>query len=325
VETIEEGFVYAQVGAHVKILITGSSGMLGTALIDQLLESKQFEVEGVAIHKHEHRGINFHHVDLTDKSLVHDVLSKSRPDLIIHTAAYTDVDACEKEGELAQKVNVDATRYVAEKASQTSCQFIFISTDYVFDGEKKSPYTEEDDAKPKSTYGQSKLDAEEVVKSCNLNAAIIRTSWLYGDNGKNFFRSIIQKIARNESLQIVDDQLGAPTYTQDLATAICRMIKTSQKGGGLSGCNVYHVANAGQTTWFGAARKLIEKTDFTGSVEAITSSELNRAAQRPMNSVLNMSKLNHDFGIKMRPWQTALDQYWSESLKREWEQLLTSN
>ncbi|MCH8052789.1 MAG: sugar nucleotide-binding protein, partial [Planctomycetes bacterium] len=213
-------------------------------------------------------------------------------------------------------------KYQPEKVNAA---VFFLSTDYVFDGSKSKPYLETDSPHPLSVYGRSKLEAEEALKSKNVPAYLVRTSWLYGDGGKNFFRAILRRLSRGELLRVVSDQYGAPTYTRDLADAISKIIDAINPKHSAKEMKTYHIANSGRTTWWGAAQRVIHKINNQTNVNPISSQELNRIAKRPRNSVFDMSRVTRDFGIEMRSWEAAVDDYWSRSLVKEWEQLAISN
>lgn len=305
-----------------KILVTGSTGMLGSDVVRELVRSH--EVVGLSRHEREDQEIPWYPIDITYAAVVTKRVKSLKPDIVIHTAAYTDVDGCERDPERAISVNTQGTESVAEACAQVGATLVFISTDYVFDGNKKEPYDEEDVPKPINAYGQSKRDAENIILSSNLRAYVIRTSWLFGEHGKNFFRSVIQQIARGEKLQVVDDQEGAPTYTKDLAKALQFVLEQTGPDPHRRSSCVYHLANSGVTSWFHAAQYLVKKIGLDIDIKRLSSEELNRPAARPKNSVLNTSSIRRDFGIQMRSWEEAVDAYWHESLREEWEKLIRS-
>ncbi len=302
-----------------RILVTGSNGTLGSDLVKVL--SSTYEVFGLGYRPNRHADSRYIQTDISNPSAVLKAVSAVKPAIIIHAAAYTNVDACETNPYQAFLVNVKGTECVAQASDEMGATLFFISTDYVFDGTKHSPYEESDTPNPLSVYGRSKLEAEEFLKARCRSAWIIRSSWLFGANGRNFFRAMLERIQKGEELKVVDDQKGAPTYTKDLAQVLRSLI---EKGNRAEGCIIYHLANGGETTWFQAAKKLLEKMNSKIGVKPISSQELKRPAQRPANSVFNMTKIERDYDIKLRSWNEAFDEFWEETLKREWENSIVS-
>jgi dTDP-4-dehydrorhamnose reductase len=292
--------------------------MLGMDLEEQL--KGRHQLFGIANIRNKKQTIRFKQLELTDRKGIDSAMCGFGPDVVIHTAAFTAVDECESKRALAFEVNQQGTELISKISARINATLFFISTDYVFEGEKDSPYTETDRPNPKSVYGASKLAGEKAVQEHGKRAFIVRTSWLYGAHGSHFFRAIINKIAEGQTLQVVNDQRGAPTYTKDLARVLASMIE-KLKGRDARGCDIYHVANAGETTWFEAAQVLVKKTKSAVRVEPQSSNALNRAAIRPKNSTLNLDRLKNDFNIQTRTWEKALDAYWSESLSAEWQAL----
>lgn len=274
-----------------KVLITGSNGMLGSSLLEQL--KKKYSIKGITIED----------ADITDFDAVVKVIRKIKPDIVIHTAAYTKVDDCESNSLLAYKVNAIGTRNVAVACQKIDASMVYISTDYVFDGTKESPYTEFDAANPLSVYGKTKLAGEEFIRQILNRFYIIRTSWLYGEGGVNFVDTIINKAKTEKVLKVVDDQFGSPTYTKDLADKIGEIIDKERYG-------TYHVTNSGSCSWFEFAKKIIEYSNIKG-VDAIPikSNALNRPAKRPANSVLQNFMLELEGIPLMRPWEEAVREY----------------
>ena len=230
-------------------------------------------------------------------------IEKLRPDILIHVAAYTDVDGCERDEEKAFAVNAEGTKYVALAASRCRAKLVYLSTDYVFDGNKKEPYMESDLPHPLNVYGRSKLQGEQYVQEWVKNGLIIRTQWLYGRYGKNFVSSILQQARVKRALSIVNDQIGSPTYTADLAKAISVLIQFDAQG-------IFHVANSDRCTWytFGQAILNLSRMDEV-KVISISSEALDRPAVRPSYSVFNCQKLKEKTGLSLRPWSEALKDY----------------
>ncbi|MFH1836946.1 MAG: dTDP-4-dehydrorhamnose reductase [Candidatus Omnitrophota bacterium] len=246
----------------------------------------------------------FYKVDLANKSAVKDIFDKEKPELVIHTAAWTDVDGCETNPEKAERLNVSITRDLAEIAERSAVKLIYISTDFVFDGEKKTPYTEDDGTAPIGVYGKTKLRGEETVQDMLSRYVILRTSWLYGEGGKNFVDTILNSAVDKKELKVVDDQVGSPTYTKDLAYAIEKLIEVFDK----INRNILHVSNSGQCSWFEFAKEILKDNNKT-EIKPVTSKELNRPAPRPKFSVLDNTKFEKITEHKMRPWKEALGEY----------------
>lgn len=298
-----------------KVLITGAGGMLGRDLVKTL--TPRHEV--IPFITEQNSTSNDNPPAVLNESLIAGIFAANKPDVVIHAAAYTDVDGAEQNGGQAQLVNVKGTLNIAGASIKAGAVLFFISTDYVFDGLKSTPYEEDDAPNPLSMYGKTKLAAERelALKFAPLGSIyIIRTSWLFGANGKNFFRSILKAARERDVIRVVGDQKGAPTYTKDFASVFQVLIEKANRQ---TGCRIYHLANSGSTTWHHAAEALLKKVHFTGKLVAIGSNELGRPAKRPENSVLNLKKVQRDFGIRLRPWEAALDEFWNEVLKHEWE------
>ncbi|HNQ46558.1 MAG TPA: dTDP-4-dehydrorhamnose reductase [Syntrophorhabdus sp.] len=275
-----------------KILTTGSHGLLGTNILPVL--ERSFTVIPYDIEEW----------DITDRDAGERTIRDIRPDVILNLAAYTNVDECEDCLSLADRVNAEAPGIMAKLCSDHNIKFVHISTDYVFDGEKETPYIEDDETNPTSVYGLSKLSGEKKVLANCPDATIIRTQWLYGHGGINFITKIT-KIAREQGVaEVVNDQRGCPTYAKDIADPILLLIEKNRSG-------IYHVANAGSCTWFDFAREIFSCLHIDVVLKPITSEQLNRKANRPRNSVFDCSRLFRDTGHRMRTWQDALHDYLS--------------
>ena len=277
-----------------KILITGSKGQLGSELVELL--SKDNEVYGFG-HKE---------LDVTDKNLVINTVSKIIPDVIIYSAAFTNVDGCESNIKTAFDVNIIGTGNVAIASKKNKSKMVYISTDYVFDGKKNSPYLESDIPNPVSIYGVSKYGGELIVKHFLNNFFIVRTSWLYSKRGKNFVNTILNIAKNKKELKVVYDQVGCPTYAPDLANAISALISTKYYG-------IYHITNSGECSWYEFAKKILEYAEIKDiKVTPISTEELNRQAPRPKYSVLKNSNLEKRKIYKMRNWELALKDFFKK-------------
>lgn len=244
--------------------------------------------------------------DITDKDRIIKSARDAKPDLIIHTAAWTDVDGCEEEPEKAKKINQKGTENVAISTSELSIPLIYISTDFVFDGNKKALYTENDLPNPVNIYGKSKLEGEKKVAALN-KYIILRTGWMFGVNGKNFVDTILDKAKAKKEIKVVDDQIGCPTYTKDFATAIGKLLSVVPIR---DTREIYHITNKGAVTWFDYTKEIIKIRGVDNiQLVPIKSDQLNRPAKRPAFSVLDNSKFEKATGFVMRPWRDALREY----------------
>ena len=283
-----------------KVLLIGADGMLGGELKERL--EQKYEVIGTTLQT----------LDICDKPAVLNKVQEVNPDFIINCAAYTNVDGCEVNYELANQVNGEAVSHIAEAAKQKDSTFIHISTDYVFDGklEVDKAYTEDMPACPVSAYGKTKYLGEQNATKAE-RYYILRTAWLYGLGGKNFVKTML-RIAENESVSVVDDQHGSPTCT----TTLCEIIEQIMEKEPAYG--IYHSTNEGFTTWCGFTRKIYELAGIKTPVIALTSEEYKTAhpesSDRPTNSKLSKEKL-HQVGIFPAKWENALDEYVKEELK----------
>jgi dTDP-4-dehydrorhamnose reductase len=282
------------------ILVAGKSGQLARALAAEANERK---ISLMAIARPE--------LDLSDAGSIDRSLNSYLPRAIINAAAYTFVDKAESEPDMAFKINRDGAAHLARVAGRLRVPCIHVSTDYVFDGSKSTPYEEDDRPFPLGVYGRSKRDGEIAVLESYPSAAILRTSWVYSPHGHNFVKTMLHLAETRERIQVVDDQYGAPTSARDLAQAILEIIdqiaaEPEKKFGG-----IYHLTAAGKTTWYGFASTIFAGWAARGGkvpiVEAITTANYPTPARRPSNSQLDCSKAAHIFGVRLRPWQRALD------------------
>jgi dTDP-4-dehydrorhamnose reductase len=271
-----------------KIVLTGARGMLASDLIPCLTKYRH---EVIALTKEE--------LDVTDEASVSSVLSAHRPNIVIHPAAYTKVDLAESESDQAFRINGEGTENVARACKQHEVPMLFVSTDYVFDGEKESPYQTNDPTNPLSVYGKSKLAGEQAVMRHLNRFYIVRTSWLYGRNGRNFVETMLNKADQGSPLRVVADQWGCPTSTVSLSEIICDLILTEAWG-------IHHGTDEGVTTWYEFARAIVQGRV---SVDAIETKDFPTPAKRPKYSVLDKSSLPESTRRKLVTWQKALENY----------------
>lgn len=269
------------------ILVVGAKGMLGQDLLALLGERG--------------RGIDLPDIDITDLVSVQRMLTALKPRVVVNCAAYTDVDGCESNRETAMQVNGEGVAFLALITREIGAKLVQISTDYVFDGAKGAPYLEDDLPRPLSVYGESKL-AGELNVDVNPDNLVVRTQWLYGLHGKNFVETMLRLGQEKDELSVVDDQIGSPTWTVDLAQAIVSLIDRDCRG-------VYHCANSGTTSWNGFAQAIFEESAMPVKVTAMTTDQLGRPARRPLYSTLDCGKLSADTGYAPQPWREALRQY----------------
>jgi dTDP-4-dehydrorhamnose reductase len=274
-----------------KAIIFGASGLLGHELM------REWSGDEII-------GLRSRDSDIRQRDHVRSVIEKTRPDWIVLSAAYTDVDGCEKNQDLAFAVNRDGAVNVALAAKQVNAKLLFLSSDYVFDGKKTSPYEIDDARNPQSVYGRSKAEAEvrllEVLPKC----CIVRTSWLFGTGGKCFPDTILKLAASRPTLDVVNDQRGCPTYAVDLARAIVQLCRKEAS-------EIVHATNAGDCTWFDFAREIVKTAGLPTEVRPTTTQQMARPAPRPAYSVLSATSLQN-YGITMPTWQDALSRYVKE-------------
>ena len=244
-------------------------------------------------------------LDLARPDSIREVVRATAPRLIVNAAAYTDVDGAESETDAAHTVNGIGPGVLAEEASRLGARLVHFSTDYVFDGEKSTPYTEDDPPNPLNVYGSSKLEGEEAIRQGADRYMILRTSWIYGLHGRNFLRTILRLARERDEIRVVDDQFGAPTPSWAVAEAVCRIIEDDRDATGL-----YHVSCAGQTSWYGFARSILAQLpDERGAgcrVIPIPASEYPARVKRPRWSVLSNLRLERTFGFTIPDWTEAL-------------------
>jgi dTDP-4-dehydrorhamnose reductase len=284
----------------VRVLVVGSDGQLGKELIDQGGQRK-FEILAV----------DYKQMDIADPVQVTMTMAEYQPALIINAAAYTQVDRAESESEFAFAVNRDGPTYLAQWCNQARIPLIQISTDFVFNGEKRAPYTESDPISPISVYGRSKADGETAVRSHLKEHIIIRTSWLYSAHGHNFVKTMLRLVRAGKEIRVVADQYGSPTCADDLAEAVWTIVAQLSKGDH-SPWGTYHYCGHGITTWFHFSEKIIEIAGEYISKQSIpitpiSTSEYYTAAKRPLFSALDCQRIKTRFGIAPKPWQDSLE------------------
>ena len=273
-----------------KILITGSNGMLG------------YDLQEVLKDYHELILTTSETLDITDKQNTIDFICDAKPDIVINSAAYTDVDGCEENQDLAYAVNGDGVRNLALACKEVDCALVHISTDYVFDGAARDPIDENGQIGPISVYGKSKLEGEKAIQEILDKYFIVRTAWLYGINGKNFPKTMLELAKNHSEITVVYDEVGTPTYTPDLASGISQLIETDYYG-------IYHLTNSGSCSWCEFARYIFEVAQSDVKVIPVTASEFARPAPRPSYSVLN-NKNWMEKGFKpLRSYKEAIKEY----------------
>lgn len=274
-----------------KVVVTGAKGQLGIDLVD-LLSDRGYEVYGYGREE----------LDITNFDQVHQVISKVKPDVVIHAAAYTKVDLAESEPDQAFFINAYGTRNVAVVSEVVGAKLVYISTDYVFDGMATTPYNEFAPTNPLSVYGKSKLAGEQFVRDLHSKFFIVRTSWVYGKHGNNFVKTMLKLAKERDELMVVNDQIGCPTYTVDLANCILELIQTEKYG-------VYHVSNSGYCSWYEFAKAIFEEAGIEVKVNPCTTKEFPRPAPRPMYSVFEHMALRLNGFSEMREWREALKDF----------------
>lgn len=273
-----------------KILITGSNGMLGHDLISVLKKEHDLVLTTSKT------------LDITDKDKTIDFICDTKPDIVINSAAYTDVDGCEENSDLAFSVNGDGVRNLALACREIDCPLVHISTDYIFNGKNDRPWVEDDEIGPISVYGKSKLEGEQAILEILDRYFIVRTAWLYGINGKNFPKTMLELAKNHSEITVVYDEVGSPTYSLDLAEGISELIETDYYG-------IYHLTNSGSCSWCEFARFIFEIADEDVNVIPVTASEFARPAPRPSYSVLENKKWIEKGFKPLRSYKEAIKDY----------------
>ena len=274
-----------------KILVTGAMGQLGS---DVIIELNQRGIDNI--------GIDIAELDITDANAVREYLKHRKPKSVIHCAAYTAVDKAEDEPELCMRVNADGTENIARVCSEIDAEMTYISTDYVFSGEGDKPYETDDSTRPLQVYGKSKLAGEEAVLLYLNKHYIVRTSWVFGKNGSNFVRTMLKLAETRAEISVVNDQIGSPTYTPDLATLICDIALTGKYG-------VYHATNEGFCSWAEFAEEIIRLNGNQCRTNHIPTEMYPTKAVRPKNSRLSKASLDREGFERLPDWRDALVRY----------------
>lgn len=294
-----------------KIIITGCNGQLGNAVIELLKNGEGSLGEIPACYdEFELFPVDVDELDISDAAAVDAFVAKTQPDLIVNCAAMTNVDGCESDVDLAEKVNSDGPLNLATAAKKHNAKLVHISTDYVFRGNASTPYVETDACDPVTAYGLSKYHGEQnVIKACD-KSFILRTSWLYGLVGSNFVKTIRRVAKEKGVLKVVDDQRGNPTNAEDLAFHILLVATTENYG-------IYHCTGSGECSWYDFACKILEYSKIPCDISPCSTDESGRKAKRPAYSSLRNLKLEQTVGDHMREWQVALEEYINKLEKAE--------
>lgn len=281
-----------------KILVTGANGQVGEELQSLAKGNTRFEFIFTTREQ----------LALDNPAGISEFITSQKPDYFINCAAYTAVDKAESEKELAYKINAEAPEEIAIACEANHIQLIHVSTDYVFDGEGNSPYKEEDRTHPVNLYGASKLEGEKRIIQNNPSAIIIRTAWVYSEFGKNFVKTMLRLMAEKEQVNVVSDQRGAPTYAADLAETIMKIVSVletkDQPSPDYGG--IYHFSNEGNISWYDFAVAIKELSGSSCLVNPIPTSEFPTPAKRPFYSILDKTRIQNRFGIKLKDWKQSL-------------------
>ncbi|MED3351284.1 dTDP-4-dehydrorhamnose reductase [Bacillus thuringiensis] len=274
-----------------KVLVTGAKGQLGQDVVS-LLKEQTWEVFGFGREE----------LNITDEKQVSEKVLLIQPDIIIHTAAYTQVDQAESDEEAAFKVNAEGTKYLAQAAEVVGAKFCYVSTDYVFDGTKETPYKADDQTNPRTVYGKSKLVGEQYTQEYCSKSYIVRTSWVFGLYGNNFVKTMLRLAEENKELGIVHDQVGSPTYTTDLARFIISLVQTDKYG-------VYHGSNSGVCSWYEFAKEIFKQSNIEIVVNPLKTEDFPRPAARPKYSVLDKGMIEENGFESFQNWKEALKDF----------------
>lgn len=287
-----------------KIFVTGVSGQLGFDVV------REGDLRGYEMVRSDFVGVVQQRLDITNADEVLQAVKTLQPDVIVHCAAYTAVDKAEEMKEVCWKVNVDGTANLARAAKEVGAKFVYISTDYVYDGEGDKPFIETDAPNPPGYYGLTKFEGEKVVQIILDNFFIVRTSWVFGMNGHNFVKTMLSLAETRNALNVVANQIGSPTYTFDLSRLIVDMIETEKYG-------IYHATNEGFCSWADFSKEIFKQAEKDVKVNSVTSEEYPTVAVRPKNSRMSKQKLIDNGFQPLRTWQEALEHYLNELKNQE--------
>ena len=277
-----------------RVFVTGVKGQLGYDVMNEL--EKQ-GLEGI--------GVDIDEMDITDADQVNKVIKEAAPDAVIHCAAYTAVDAAEDNEEICRKVNAQGTENIAKVCEELDIKMMYISTDYVFNGQGERPWEPDDEREPLNVYGQTKYEGELAIEEHVKKFFTVRIAWVFGVNGKNFIKTMLNLGKTHDHLTVVNDQTGSPTYTYDLARLLVDMIQTDKYGR-------YHATNEGLCTWYEFACEIFKQAGMDVSVAPVSSDEYSAKAKRPSNSRMDKSKLTANGFQPLPTWQDALSRYLKE-------------
>ena len=281
-----------------RVVVTGAAGQLGQDVVLELARKN-----------HEAFGTDREKLDITNEADVFAFISEVKPDVILHCAAYTNVDAAEENEELAYQINALGTEYLAKAAQQIGAKMLYVSTDYVFNGTATEPYEVEQQTKPLGAYGRTKLAGEELLQKNLKEFFIVRTAWVFGVHGHNFVKTMIRLGEERGEVGVVHDQVGSPTYTVDLAKFMVELMVTDKYG-------IYHVTNSGVCSWYEFAVEIFKQSDINVTVNPLTSDQFPRPAARPKYSVLSKKKIEEKDLSPLRDWKDALVAYLQESTNK---------
>ena len=278
-----------------RVLVTGAKGQLGTDLMDELAKRG---IEGI--------GVDVEEMDITDRDACMRVISEAKADAVIHCAAYTAVDAAEDHVDLCRRINGEGTRNVALACRETGAKLMYISSDYVFDGTGTRPWEPDDERHPLNVYGQTKYEGELAVEELTEKFFIVRIAWVFGVAGKNFIKTMLRLGEERGAVSVVDDQVGSPTYTYDLARLLVDMIQTDRYGR-------YHATNEGLCSWYEFAKEIFRQAGMDQvQVTPVTSDQFPAKATRPSNSRMSKEKLQENGFTPLPTWQDALGRFLKE-------------
>ena len=277
-----------------KVLVTGAKGQLGTDLMNELAKRG---IEGI--------GVDVQEMDITDAEACRRVIKNSGADAVIHCAAYTAVDAAEDNVDLCRRINGEGTRNVAQACKEADVKLMYISTDYVFDGQGTRPWEPDDERHPLNVYGQTKYEGELAVEELSDKYFIVRIAWVFGVAGKNFIKTMLRLGKERGAVSVVDDQIGSPTYTYDLARLLVDMIESEKYGR-------YHATNEGLCSWYEFAKEIFRQAGMDVPVTPVSSDAFPAKATRPSNSRLNKDKLSENGFERLPAWQDALGRFLKE-------------